>query len=99
MYSQCINRLIDRMEQAIGENQFCAECRRSFHSSSDGCPKCGSMRTSILINMGEIKTIKLSASEYFAKVGFIPVRNEEGFYELISAGKSCTWPREKDKEK
>ena len=98
MYSQCLNDRIDRMALAIGENQFCAECRRSFHSSSDGCPKCGLTRTSSLIDMGEIKTIKLSASEYFAKVGFIPVRNEEGFYELISAGKSCPWPRKEEKK-
>lgn len=82
------------MEQAIGENQFCAECRRSFHSSSDSCPICGSMRTSNLIDMGEIKTVKISASEYFLKYAFIPIRNEDGACEFIFEGDSCTFPKE-----
>ena len=97
MYSQSLNSLIDRMALAIGKNQFCDECRRSFHSSSDGCPLCGSMRTSSLIDTGEIKIIELSYSEYFTKFGFIIIRNEDGVCEFIHNQQSCPWPREEKK--
>ena len=106
MYSQEINRLIDRMEQAIGENQYCNECRRSFHSSSDGCSLCGSLNTTNLIEdthdeeiVDEATYLKISL-ERFERFGICLVRNEDGTRLIpIFNHQSCPWPREKDKEK
>lgn len=98
MYSQEINAIILRRELEMGPNEQCLTCGNTFHAYKDSCPACGSLRTKSIIDMGEIKTIKLSASEYFAKVGFIPIRNEEGFCEFIFAGKSSPWPRKEEKK-
>lgn len=98
MSNQEINNLILRRELETGHTEQCLECRNTFYAYKDGCPACGSLRTKSIIDMGEIKTVEIPASEYFAKVGFIPVRNEEGIYELIFAGDSCTFPKEEKKE-
>jgi len=101
MYSREINGLIDKMEMAIGHNQFCADCRKSFHASSDGCPLCGSMRTSSLIEetpTGEIideATYLKELLANFEKFGVCLVRSEDGtHFEPIFNHQSCPWPRE-----
>lgn len=98
MYSQEINAIILKRELETGHTEQCLECRNTFYAYKDGCPACDSLRTKSIIDMGEIKTVEIPASEYFLKYGFIPIRNEEGFCEFIFAGKSSPWPRKEEKK-
>jgi len=98
MSNQEINNLILRRELETGHTEQCLECRNTFYAYKDGCPICSSLRTRSIIDIGEIKTVEIPASEYFLKYGFILIRNEDGNCEFIFTGDSCTFPKEEKKE-